>query len=277
MGEVERSRDFVEALSRGIDVLRAFGPTSMAMTVSEVAARTGLARPTARRLLITLEELGYARSTDGVYSLTARTLELGASYISALGMWDAARPHMEELVAVTRESSSMAQLDGSDIVYVARVAVPKIIALAVTIGTRFPAVATSMGRVLLADLDPDELDRVLALGSESGVVPRVDPARADLDRILTEVRQQGFAVSDEQLSVGIRSVAAPVRDASGVVVAALNVTVHAAETSMDTLLGQYLPRLLDASEAITEEWSYVQQLPVVRPGAAQRPNTSTQR
>jgi len=277
MGEVERSRDFVEALSRGIDVLRAFGPTSMAMTVSEVAARTGLARPTARRLLITLEELVYARSTDGVYSLTARTLELGASYISALGMWDAARPHMEELVAVTRESSSMAQLDGSDIVYVARVAVPKIIALAVTIGTRFPAVATSMGRVLLADLDPDELDRVLALGSESGVVPRVDPARADLDRMLTEVRQQGFAVSDEQLSVGIRSVAAPVRDASGVVVAALNVTVHAAETSMDTLLGQYLPRLLDASEAITEEWSYVQQLPVVRPGAAQRPNTSTQR
>ena len=277
MDEVERSRDFVEALSRGIDVLRAFGPTSMAMTVSEVAARTGLARPTARRLLITLEELGYARSTDGVYSLTARTLELGASYISALGMWDAARPHMEELVAVTRESSSMAQLDGSDIVYVARVAVPKIIALAVTIGTRFPAVATSMGRVLLADLDPDELDRVLALGSESGVVPRVDPARADLDRMLTEVRQQGFAVSDEQLSVGIRSVAAPVRDASGVVVAALNVTVHAAETSMDTLLGQYLPRLLDASEAITEEWSYVQQLPVVRPGAAQRPNTSTQR
>lgn len=277
MGEVERSRDFVEALSRGIDVLRAFGPTSMAMTVSEVAARTGLARPTARRLLITLEELGYARSTDGVYSLTARTLELGASYISALGMWDVARPHMEELVAVTRESSSMAQLNGSDIVYVARVAVPKIIALAVTIGTRFPAVATSMGRVLLADLDPDELDRVLALGSESGVVPRVDPARADLDPMLTEVRQQGFAVSDEQLSVGIRSVAAPVRDASGVVVAALNVTVHAAETSMDTLLGQYLPRLLAASEAITEEWSYVQQLPVVRPGAAQRPNTSTQR
>lgn len=277
MGEVERSRDFVEALSRGIDVLRAFGPTSMAMTVSEVAARTGLARPTARRLLITLEELGYARSTDGVYSLTARTLELGASYISALGMWDVARPHMEELVAVTHESSSMAQLDGSDIVYVARVAVPKIIALAVTIGTRFPAVATSMGRVLLADLDPDELDRVLALGSESGVVPRVDPSRADLDQVLAEVRQQGFAVSDEQLSVGIRSVAAPVRDASGAVVAALNVTVHAAETSMDTLLGQYLPRLLATSAAITEEWSYVQQLPVVRPGAAQRPNTSTQR
>ena len=277
MGEVERSRDFVEALSRGIDVLRAFGPTSMAMTVSEVAARTGLARPTARRLLITLEELGYARSTDGVYSLTARTLELGASYISALGMWDVARPHMEELVAVTHESSSMAQLDGSDIVYVARVAVPKIIALVVTIGTRFPAVATSMGRVLLADLDPDELDRVLALGSESGVVPRVDPDRADLDQVLAEVRQQGFAVSDEQLSVGIRSVAAPVRDASGAVVAALNVTVHAAETSMDTLLGQYLPRLLATSAAITEEWSYVQQLPVVRPGAAQRPNTSTQR
>ena len=277
MVEVERSRDFVEALSRGIDVLRAFGPTSMAMTVSEVAARTGLARPTARRLLITLEELGYARSTDGVYSLTARTLELGASYISALGMWDVARPHMEDLVAATGESSSMSQLDGSDIVYVARVAVPKIIALVVTIGTRFPAVATSMGRVLLADLDDDDLDRVLALESASGVVPRVAPDRTELAEVLTRVREQGYAVSDEQLSVGIRSVAAPVRDESGAVVAALNVTVHAAETSMDTLLGEYLPLLLTASLSITEEWSYVQRLPVVRRGAAQRSHTLPQR
>lgn len=277
MDEVERSRDFVEALSRGIDVLRAFGPTSMAMTVSEVAARTGLARPTARRLLITLEELGYARSTDGVYSLTARTLELGASYISALGMWDVARPHMEDLVAATGESSSMSQLDGSDIVYVARVAVPKIIALVVTIGTRFPAVATSMGRVLLADLDDDDLDRVLALESASGVVPRVAPDRTELADVLARVREQGYAVSDEQLSVGIRSVAAPVRDESGAVVAALNVTVHAAETSMDTLLGEYLPLLLTASSSITEEWSYVQRLPVVRRGAAQRSHTLPQR
>ena len=277
MDEVERSRDFVEALSRGIDVLRAFGPTSMAMTVSEVAARTGLARPTARRLLITLEELGYARSTDGVYSLTARTLELGASYISALGMWDVARPHMEDLVAATGESSSMSQLDGSDIVYVARVAVPKIIALVVTIGTRFPAVATSMGRVLLADLDDDDLDRVLALESASGVVPRVAPDRTELADVLARVREQGYAVSDEQLSVGIRSVAAPVRDESGAVVAALNVTVHAAETSMDTLLGEYLPLLLTASSSITEEWSYVERLPVVQRGAAQRSHTLPQR
>ena len=152
------SREFVEALARGIEVIRCFDATHMEMSVSEVAARTGLARPTARRLLMTLEQLGYMRSADGVYALTAKTLELGTAYISALGVWDIARPHMQALVDRTRESTSMSQLDGSDVVYVARVAVPKIIAISVSIGTRFPASATSMGRVLLAGLTAAELD-----------------------------------------------------------------------------------------------------------------------
>src|SRR5262245_25877695 len=132
--------DFVEALARGLDVIKAFGPTAMELTVSEVAARTGLARPTARRLLITLEELGYARSAGGAYSLTTKTLELGTSYIAAQGLWELARPHLVALVGQTGESSSMSQLDGFDIVYTARVPVSKIIAISVHIGTRFPAI-----------------------------------------------------------------------------------------------------------------------------------------
>ena len=266
--ERSESREFVEALARGIEVIRSFDTMHMAMSVSEVAARTGLARPTARRLLITLEHLGYVRSVDGVYSLTAQVLELGTAYISSLGVWDLARPHMEALVEKTHESSSMSQLDGSDIVYVARVAVPKIIALSVTIGTRFPAVATSMGRVLLASLDDSALDSALAVPSLSGVVPRVAPGRDALEAELARVREQGWAMSDEQLSVGIRSVAVPVIGADGSVAAAMNVTTHAAETSIDRLLGEHLPRLLDAARAIGAEWSHLARLPSVDIGSS---------
>ena len=258
-----REGEFVEALARGLEVLRAFGPTTLELTVSEVAARTGLARPTARRLLLTLEQLGYVRSNGGSFSLTTRVLELGTAGIAVQGVWQLARPHLTTLVAHTGESSSMSQLDGSDIVYTARVAVPKIIALSVTIGTRFPAVATSMGRVLLADLDKADLDAVLAEPSRSGIIPRVTPPRDELERSLAEIRERGWALSDELLSVGIRSIAAPVRDQTGRVRAAMNVTVHAAETSIEHLTGEYLPRLLDTAAAVTAEWSELARLPMV--------------
>ena len=127
---------------------------------------------------MTLEQLGYVRSNDGLYTLTTKVLELGTGYIAALGIWELARPHLEALVAQTGESSSMSQLDGSDIVYVARVPVPKIIALSVHIGTRFPAVATSMGHVLLADLPRSELLRVLRTPSQSGIIPRISALAA---------------------------------------------------------------------------------------------------
>src|SRR6478672_11388494 len=123
----ETGPDFIEALARGLDVIRAFEPNHPTMTLSEVAAATGLARPTARRLLLTLEELGYIRAAGNQFSLTPRVLSLGMAYVGSLGLWDIARPHLERLVAATRESSSISQLDGSDIVYVARVAVPKLI------------------------------------------------------------------------------------------------------------------------------------------------------
>lgn len=263
----ETGPDFIEALARGLDVIRAFEPNRPTMTLSEVASATGLARPTARRMLLTLEELGYVRITQSGFALTPRVLELGMAYIGSASIWDIARPHMEQLVSHTHESSSLAQLDGSDIVYVARVAVPKIITLAVTIGTRFPALQTSLGKVLLAELPGDELERVLAEPSRSGITPLWQPDAQERTRVLNEVRTRGWSLTDEHLARGIRSIAAPVRDGTHKVVAALNVTVHAAETSIDTLTEKYLPLLLQTAAAISADWARWQCRPQITSGA----------
>lgn len=254
--------DFVEALARGLSVLSCFDARHPRMTLTEIAAASGLARPTARRLLLTLAELGYVRAEGGSFALTPRVLGLGMAYVSALGLWDIARPHMENLVASTKESSSMSQLDGSDIVYVARVAVPKIITLRVSIGTKFPAVRTSQGKVLLAALDETALRQVLALPSEAGLPPYAhDRSLADIRDELRTVRARGWALADEELAPGIRSVAAPVRDGDGSVRAALNVTVHAAETTVQTLVTEHLPKLLRTAGDISAEWALWQDMP----------------
>jgi IclR family pca regulon transcriptional regulator len=257
----EDDPSFIEAIARGLDVIRAFDARRPAMSLSEVAAATQLARPTARRILRTLELLGYVRQGDEGFTLTPRVLELGHAYVQALGLWDIARPHMRALVAQTRESSSIAQLDGSDIVYVARVAVPKIIALAVDIGTRFPAPQTSLGKILLAGLSAAELDTALATPSRSTVQARWQPDRPELDAVLRDVRAKGWALTDEQLAPGIRSIAAPLRDGEGGVIAALNVTVHAAETSLETLQVDYLPRLLRTASDISADFAHYQRVP----------------
>ena len=263
MARRDTSPDFIEALARGLDVIRVFHPHQPVMSLTAVAGAAGLARPTARRVLLTLEQLGYVRSGGGGFELTPRVLDLGMSYVLSRSLWEVARPHMEGLVARTRESSSIAQLDGPDIVYVSRVAVPKIIALAVTIGTRFPAMPTSLGKVLLAALPLETAEQVLAVPSRSGVTARWQPGRAERAAELREVRARGWSLTDEQLAAGIRSVAAPLRDGDGRVIAALNVTVHAAEIPVETLTGQYLPLLLQAAGAIGADWARYQSAPCV--------------
>lgn len=255
--------DFVEALARGLDVLSCFDAGHRRMSLTEVATAAGLARPTARRLLLTLEELGFVRSSGGVFELTPKVLTLGTAYITSLGLWDIARPHLQALVARTGESSSMAQLDGSDIVYVARVSVPKLIALRVDIGTRFPAVQTSQGKVLLAAIPPAHLDAVLAVPSRAGLPPYIGRSPEQLRAELTEVRARGWAVADEELAPGVRSVAVPVRDGAGTVRAAMNVTVHAAETPRERLLKEYLPLLLRTAGDVSAEWALWQSRPHV--------------
>ena len=258
--------DFVESLARGLDVLACFDADHRSMTLSEVAAAAGLARPTARRLLLTLEELGFVRADRGGFALTPKVLTLGMAYVGALGLWDIARPHLEALVRRTGESSSMAQLDGSDIVYVARVSVPKLIALRVEIGTRFPAVQTSQGKVLLAALPPEELAASVARPSRSGLPPYIGLPGEQLREELSRVRAQGWALADEELAPGVRSVAVPVRDGAGTVHAAMNVTVHAAETSTERLLGDHLPLLLRTAGEVSAEWAMWQARPHVEVG-----------
>ena len=250
-----RGPDFVEALARGLDILASFGADHRSMSLTEVADAAGLARPTARRLLLTLEELGYVRSGEGTFQLTPRVMNLGMAYVSALGLWDIARPHLESLVARTGESSSMAQLDGSDIVYVARVSVPKLIALRVEIGTHFPAVQTSQGKVLLAALPADQVPAALSQPSRSGLPPYIGRSPEQLRDELSEVRARGWALADSELAPGVRSVAVPVRDGTGAVRAAMNVTVHAAETTTQRLLHDYLPLLLTTAGEISAEWA----------------------
>jgi IclR family pca regulon transcriptional regulator len=255
--------DFVESLARGLDVLRCFDESHRAMSLAEVAAATGLARPTARRLLLTLEELGYVRSVGAAFSLTPKVITLGTAYVASLGLWDIARPHLEALVSQTGESSSMAQLDGSDIVYVARVSVPKIIALRVDIGTLFPAPQTSQGKVLLAALSAEELDATLLIPSRAGLPRYIGKTRESLDEELTRVRARGWAVADEELAPGVRSIAVPVRDGTGTVRAAMNVTVHAAETSSEKLLDEHLPKLIRAAGNVSADWATWQSRPHV--------------
>jgi IclR family pca regulon transcriptional regulator len=253
--------DFVEALARGLDVLACFDDRHPRMSLTEIADRTGLARPTARRLLLTLAELGFVRLDEGRFTLTPKVLTLGMAYVGSLGLWEMAQPHLEALVAQTGESSSMAQLDGSDIIYVARVSVPKIITLRVVIGTRFPALQTSQGKVLLAALDPGALAATLAEPSRSGLPPVSAPDPKALEDELRTVRARGWALADEELAPGIRSVAVPVRDGDGEVQAAMNVTVHAAETSRATLIDDYLPRLIRAASEVSADWARWQARP----------------
>jgi IclR family transcriptional regulator, pca regulon regulatory protein len=163
-----RNSDFVQSLDRGLAVIRAFGPDRERLSLSEVARSTGLTRAATRRFLLTLVQLGYVRSDGREFSLRPRVLELGYAYLSGLELPEIAAPHLEELVAKVRESSSISVLDGDHIVYVARVPTKRIMTVAISVGTRFPAYATSMGRVLLAAMSPESLELYRSRGATRG-------------------------------------------------------------------------------------------------------------
>jgi len=247
-----RGPDFVQSLERGLAVIRAFDADHRSLTLSEVAAATGVTRAAARRFLLTLAELGYVRNDGRYFSLTARVLELGYAYLSSQSLPEVAEPHLEALVAQVNESSSLSVLDGTDIVYVARVPVSRIMTVAISVGTRFPAYATSMGRVLLAGLSEQALDKLLAevkLEKLTGrTVTSLDALRAELAR----VRAQGWALVNQELEEGLRAIAAPVRDQSGAVVAAVNVSTHATRT-LESMRRDLLPPLLAATAAIERD------------------------
>ena len=241
---------FVQSLQRGLEVIRAFDADARELTLSDVARRTGLRRAAARRFLLTLVDLGYVRTDARYFSLSPRVLELGYAYLSSLSLPEVAEPHLEALVAEVRESSSLSVLDGPDIVYVARVPVSRIMTVAINVGTRFPAHATSMGRVLLAGLAEPELDAYLERAELQRLSPRTVTSTSTLRTELRRVRDQGWSIVDQELEEGLRAVAAPVRDAGAKVVAAINLSAHASRSSIESMRRDLLPPLLATAARI---------------------------
>ncbi|MFB4283096.1 MULTISPECIES: IclR family transcriptional regulator domain-containing protein [unclassified Nonomuraea] len=242
--------DHVQSLARGLAVIRAFSAAEPELTLSQVARATGLSRAAARRFLITLTDLGYVRSDGRLFALTPRVLELGYAYLSSLSLPEVADPHLERLAAEVRESASVAVLDGEDVVYVARVATARIMRVTINIGTRFPAYCTSMGRVLLAGLTPEALEAYLGRAELRRLTSRTIVLPAALRSELDEVRGRGWAMVDQELEEGLRSIAAPIRDRTGRTVAAVNVSTHATRTSLQAAVRDLLPPLLATAAKI---------------------------
>jgi IclR family pca regulon transcriptional regulator len=250
LGEVGRSPAFVQSLERGLAVIRAFDAQHPSLTLSDVAKATGLSRAAARRFLLTLVDLGYVGTDGREFSLRPGVLELGHAYLSSLGLPEVAQPHLKQLAEATGESTSVAILDGTDIVYVARVSAYRIMSAAISVGTRFPAFATSMGRAILGCGTEERRERFLAAAELPALTVHTITDVAELRDELDRVRERGWALVDQELELGLRSVAAPIADASGAVVAAINVSAPVRRAGIDELLEHLLAPLLRTAQDI---------------------------
>jgi IclR family transcriptional regulator, pca regulon regulatory protein len=252
-GGAERDSGFVQSLQRGLAVIRAFDADNPALTLSDVAKATELAPATARRFVLTLVELGYMRAEGRYFRLSPRVLELGRPYLSSLTLPEIAEPHLRAFVADIRESSSVAILDGSDIVYVAHAAADRIMSVSVNIGTRDPAFATSLGRALIAAQSDEWLASSLATLHLAQLTGSTISEPDELLRVLWRVREQGFAFVDQELEEGLRALAVPIHDEHGNVIAAVNVAVHASRWTVEAIHDDLLPRLLRVAAAIESD------------------------
>jgi IclR family pca regulon transcriptional regulator len=241
---------YVQSFARGLAVIRAFDAQRPEQTLTEVASATGLTRAGARRILLTLQTLGYVEADGRLFRLTPKVLELGFAYLSSQPVWHLAQPVMEELVQDIHESSSAAVLDGQDIVYVLRVPANKIVAISLGPGSRLPAYCTSMGRVLLAGLPAAERRARLA---RSALVARTGRTLTDVDAlmdVLEQVRRDGHALVHGELEEGLVSMAAPIVNRAGRVVAAINVSAQDQRMPPEDMRKRLLPRLLEAAASI---------------------------
>jgi len=237
-------QNFIRSLSRGLSMIEALGGKVEGATLSELAVQCQLDRATSRRILLTLAELGYVRTVGNRYLIAPRALSLGYAYLSSMPFWEIANPIMEQLVQQVHESCSAATLDGTHVVYVARVrSNERFVDVGRTVGSRIPAYCTSLGRVLLAALPPEQLKRVLKDSSLQKHTEFTVTDVSQLRKILDQVRENGWAVVDQEMEIGLRSLAVPLHDRSGTVVAALNVSVQASRVSVEDLLKNYLEPL----------------------------------
>jgi IclR family pca regulon transcriptional regulator len=249
----ERDSTYVQSLDRGLAVIRAFDHDHSRLTLSEVARAAGLTRATARRFLHTLVKLGYVRIDNREFSLTPRVLQLGYAYLSGLSLPEVAQPHLEELSARLDASSSVSVLDGDDVVYIARRPTKRIMAVVISVGTRFPAYATSMGRVLLAHRPAAEFDAYCDRVQLEPLTAHTVKTVRQLRKAVTAVRDQGWCLIDQELEDGLRSAGVPVRDRNGATIAAMNVSVSAGQVTLEQLETTYVPALLDAAARIEHD------------------------
>jgi IclR family transcriptional regulator, pca regulon regulatory protein len=245
-------RDYVSSLARGLEVLRAFNRTRRKMTLSEVAAETDNTRAGARRILLTLVHEGYAVADGKLFDLTPQVLELGYSVLSSKGAWDIARPFIDHLSEEIRESCSAAVLDKFDVVYVSGAQYHRVISVGITVGARFPAHCTATGRVLLA-AQPDEMwPGILQNIPLTKMTERTVTNRLEFRRILEDVRERGWSLVDQELEIGLMSIAVPLRNSAGGLVGAINVGVPTVRMTVAEMESQVLPRLLDTAASISK-------------------------
>lgn len=245
-------RDLVGSLAKGLNVLEILADEPAGLRLTEVAEQAGLTRAGARRLLLTLVAEGYARQEGRNFLLSAKLLSLSRAWLGGSSLWAYAEPIMREVSQALGESCSAAVLEGDDVVYVARMAGRRIVSVSLSVGTRLPAYCTSMGRVLLSDLDDAELARFLGQATIRANTPKTVTDREALAARVAEVRRAGYAIVDEELELGLRSIAVPVRARDGRIVAAINVSTQSARFSCEEMPRTILPPLLDAAAKIED-------------------------
>ena len=251
LDEFHGDPNFMMSLARGLLVIQAFSERRLQLSISQLSKRTALSRASVRRCLHTLSKLGFAGTDDGrSFYLRPRVLALGHSYLSSMPLATAAQPILEHLSQILHESCSIALLDGTEIVYVARAHVTRIMAIDLGVGTRLPAFCTSMGRVLLANLPPDELETVLPKIEFTRYTDRTVSSVEKLRQVLVTVRREGHAIIDQELELGLRSMAVPVRNPAGRVVAAINVGAHGQRVSIQDMRTRFLPYLRAAAQEL---------------------------
>jgi IclR family pca regulon transcriptional regulator len=245
-------RDIVGSLGKGLAVMEILALHPSGMTLTDMAAKAGMTRAGARRFLLTLVDSGYAVQDDRLFRLSPRLLTVARTWLQGASLWTYAEPFLRAVATRFNESSSAAVLSGEDIVYVARIPGRHILSVALHVGTRLPAWCTSMGRVLLADLPPAERRALLASSKIVAHTPKSITDPDELEKEIGRVAQQGFAIIDEELELGLRSIAVPVRDRSGRVAAAINISTQSSRFSPDEMEAQILPSLKDAARSIED-------------------------
>ena len=243
---------YVQSFARGLAVIRAFDAKRPEQTLTDVAAATGLTRAGARRILLTLQTLGYVEAEGRLFRLTPKILDLGFAYLTSMPFWNLAEPVMEELSAHVHESVSAAVLDRTEIVYVLRVPTHKIMTINLSIGSRLPAYCTSMGRVLLAALDDETLEATLASAPLYAHTPRTVTDKEELKKAIAQVRRQGWAIVDQELEGGLISLSAPIRNRQGRVIAAMNISGNAQRNSARQMVKAFLEPLQAAAQNVSD-------------------------